>query len=204
MPDHAGSFVELLAAAKSGEPRAIDQLVERFSANVRHQVSSYRTNQNGELSERDLCQLTWIRVLRFLPRFEGDNDDRVCHAKFRAWLSAMVRTIVLNEIHRVNAVKRGKAKQSRGVETATLPSEERTPSSIVAQDEELADIRKKLAALCDPLQIEVLKLRFYGGLKIKEIANELDLTPDQVRHQISKALKSLKFSFADEIPKQAE
>ena len=194
MSNHYDSFVALIDAAKLGESSAIDQLISQFSGEMKNYVVGSQALRSSELSVRDICQMTWIRVLRYLPKFNGCSENDVCVAKFRAWLKTTANSVLSNEVDRINAVKRGRSKQARAAEPGILPSKERTPSSIVADEEYFEKIRAYMESLENPVQIECLRLRFYDGLKIGEIADKLDLTIEQVRYQISKALKSFKNS----------
>lgn len=192
-----GAFAELIEAAKTGEQTAIDQIVTQFSDEMNSHVRRFQAVRNGELSERDLCQMTWIRVLRYLPDFEGDGNAEVCMVKFKSWLSVTANHVLINELRRINTAKRGRSKQAAGGETEMFRSPVRTASSIVVANEQIEKIRRKLEALKDPVQIDVLRLRFYEGKKIAEIAKQLGLTQDQVRYAISKTIKRFRKSFEE-------
>lgn len=192
MSSQYDSFISLIDAAKKGESSAINQLVLQFSDEMNRNVSNAPSMLNSELSVRDICQMSWIRALRYLPNFNGSPENDICIAKFRTWLKTTTHNVLYNEINRINAAKRGRSKQDRRSEPKHLCSEGRTPSSIVAEGEFISKIREYMDTLENPVQKECLKLRFYECLKVNEIAERLDLKVDQVRYQISKAIKFFK------------
>ena len=192
MSNQCDSFVVLIDAAKRGEASAIDQLISQFSNDMNRYVRTAPSVEACELSVRDICQMSWIRVLRYLPKFNGSADNDICIAKFRTWLKITTHSVLKNEISKMNAIKRGRSKQDRSVEPKYLRSDDRTPSSIIVKKEFTAKVREYMNLLDNPVQVECLKLRFYEGLKIGEIADKLDLSIDQVRYQIAKAIKFFK------------
>lgn len=72
---------QALAAARRGDPRAFEQLVVAYQADVwRLALLLVRDRTTAE----DVVQETFVRVLRFLPRFRGDS-------RFSTWLFSITR-----------------------------------------------------------------------------------------------------------------
>ncbi|MEL7496181.1 MAG: sigma-70 family RNA polymerase sigma factor [Planctomycetota bacterium] len=192
------SFCELIDAAKEGNDDAIEAIISEFSPLLNRKVMKFKPVQNGEISAQDCTQLTWMRVLTYLPKFKGADDDDHCRAAFTSWLNTTTTNVLINEQKRLNAKKLGKSKIKRDINTKLLEGNDQTPSAIVASMEMIDRLRNRLHQLDDPMLVEFLRLRFYENLKLTEIASRTDKSVDQVRHGIKKALNQLRIDWDQE------
>ena len=67
---------ELVARSRGGDTESFNQLILRWERPI--YALAYRTIGREE-DARDVCQETFLRAFRALPRFRG-------HAKFSSWL----------------------------------------------------------------------------------------------------------------------
>ena len=130
---------------------------------------------NYDVAE-DIFQETWIRVIRHINSFRGD-------AKFSTWLFQIARNVY-----------RDSMRKKRGLFYISIEeTEELTSESTVdiTNIDEMEYVRKIVAGL--PVKMkEVIVLRYYHDLKIKEISEVLDCSPGTVKSRIFNALKVIR------------
>ena len=68
---------------------------------------------------------------------------------------------------------------------------EPTPSANVRADEQSRLVLEALNKLPDPINREIIRLRFFEGLSLRQIAAQLDLTYDVVRERFKTTKKRL-------------
>ncbi len=159
-----GEFESVLAAARTGSPRAHERIF-RVLAPVVH---GYLRLQ-GASEPEDLTSEVFLAVLRNLGSFEGDEPG------FRSWVFTIAHRRLLDERRR--AVRR----------PAPAPLEE-APDQVGPDDVEqtVVDVlgAAQVRALCERLsddQRDVLLMRLLGRLTIDEIAALMDRTPGSVK-----------------------
>ena len=130
---------------------------------------------NYDVAE-DIFQETWIRVIRHISSFRGD-------AKFSTWLFQIARNVY-----------RDSMRKKRGLFYISIEeTEELTSESTVdiTNINEMEYVRKIVAGL--PVKMkEVIVLRYYHDLKIKEISEVLGCSPGTVKSRIFNALKIIR------------
>ncbi|MCU0236949.1 MAG: RNA polymerase sigma factor [Acidobacteria bacterium] len=128
---------------------------------------------------RDLAQETFAKAL---SHYEADRPENP-----QAWIMRIARNTCLDQARR---------RKSRG---PLHPISEwtavdgRTPESEAGREEEIAIVRRAIAALPGRLR-EVLVMREYGELAYQEIALALDLSAGTVMSRLNRARRAvLKF-----------
>lgn len=130
---------------------------------------------NYDVAE-DIFQETWIRVIRHISSFRGD-------AKFSTWLFQIARNVY-----------RDSMREKRGLFYISIEeTEELTSESTVdiTNINEMEYVRKIVAGLSVKMK-EVIVLRYYHDLKIKEISEVLGCSPGTVKSRIFNALKIIR------------
>ncbi len=170
MDDFRGS----LRAAKRGDQDAFAKLWRQFQpALLRYLSVKARPAAEG------LAADTWLRVLRALPGFEGDE------AGFRAWLFTTAR-------NRLTDWYRGGARQMEYIEQSRLDL--LPASSCVESDaDENSETRAALALIAElpPDQSEAVMLRIVAGLDVASVAKIMGRSSGSVRVLCHRGLRRL-------------
>jgi RNA polymerase sigma-70 factor (ECF subfamily) len=151
-----------LAAARRGEPWALEQLYQHHQPQV--YALCYRLLERAEDAE-DAVQATFVRAFRALPRFRGDSSART-------WLYRIATNEALAILRR------------RRPEPAEEP-EGISPDGAAAVVERLA-VRAALARLT-PDHRAILVLRLWEELSYTEIAGVLGISLPAVKMRLSRA-----------------
>jgi RNA polymerase sigma factor (TIGR02999 family) len=169
-----GEATQILKRIEAGDAAATDQLLPLVYDELRKLAMARLEAESAghSLSATALVHEAYLRLV-------GPADDARWENRghfFAAAAEAMRRLLVEHARSR-KRLKRGGGQQQISLEAAESllksPSED-----LVALDEALT----RLAAV-DPLKADVVKLRFFGGLTMPEIARTLDLSLSTVeRH----------------------
>lgn len=133
-------------------------------------VVIYKINPSTSLSE-DFLQAVLLEIWRSLPRFEVDKE----RAKFRTWLSILVRNTVLNQIKK--ELKQNKIRKE--LEPQAEPDQAEL-DQMVQKEWELHISRLALDNISQRFTgkaMDVFKLSLKGK-SIEDICAELDITPE--------------------------
>jgi RNA polymerase sigma-70 factor (ECF subfamily) len=167
---------ELIRQLKHGEAEAADRLVELYGARL-HVAA--RLLCGNEADAQDLAAETLHAALFSIGSYREASS-------FFSWLYG----ILLN-LHRMSARKR---LRSRVVYTERLP---RVPAGGPAvghalDSEVLSDRLAGAIAKLPPAHQDVVLLRYFGELKIHEVADRLGLRPGTVKSRLFHALQQLR------------
>lgn len=127
----------------------------------------------SQAQAEDLVQETFLKAMLSLP--EG-------HPNFRAWLYLVGRNLFLDQQRKNRRLTTLSESQSDGGEDLC--------ARLIA-DETRADLYRLLGEL-EPKRREVLLLRYFGGLSLKEIAAVLRLSPEHTRMLASRGQRELR------------
>jgi len=188
----AQSDVELVKAARKGDMRAYDQLVQRYEERI--YATIYHMTSNHE-DANDLAQETFIKAYSALKSFKGDSS-------FYTW----VYRIAVNKT--INFLKQRKNKTSLSLndldfniendpELVSLVSDN-TPR----RDIGLAELQEKLNAAMQKLSDVhrmVVTLHDVQGLSHEEIADIMDCNVGTVRSRLFYARQQLQAYLSDYI-----
>jgi RNA polymerase sigma-70 factor (ECF subfamily) len=174
-PDRLSADVAQRAAA--GDLEAFQRLVELHQAQVLRTARALLGNREDA---RDAAQETFLRVYRFLGRYDPRRE-------FRAWLYRIVVN-VCRDLFR----KRGRV--------PTAPLEDADPALLARPGEQemnadagdrVRRVRRALAAL-PPKEAEALVLRDIEGLSTHEVARALGCLEVTVRSHLSRGRLKLR------------
>jgi len=167
---------ELVAAARSGDERAVERLVRR------HQAAAFRVAARivgDDDAAADATQDAFLKAIRSLDTFRGD-------AAFRSWLLA----IVANEAR--GALRRRKRRREVGLD-ATEPRAAPGPgvATRVVLRAEVERLRRCLAELPEKQRLAVA-LRLDEGLSFREVGEVIDSSEGAARVNYHHGIRRLR------------
>jgi RNA polymerase sigma-70 factor (ECF subfamily) len=168
-----------LRAAKRGDQDAFARLWAEFQPGLLR----YLTVKAGPVAE-DLAADTWVRVLRALPTFEGDE------AGFRAWLFTTARNRLIDWY-------RGSSRRFEYTEFSKL---DLMPASTCVESDadENSATRAALSLISQlpPDQSEAVMLRIVAGLDVATVAKIMRRSSGSVRVLCHRGLRRLESSLS--------
>jgi len=182
---------ELVRRVRRGDREAMGQLVDRHYAPVLNFVARFvgRTE-----SAHDLAQETFVKVIRRLESF----DDR---ADLRTWIFAIAANACRDEMRR--AKRRPELTEADGPDLQLIRDfAEDTdvtgkPAAMLDRKLRADQVRRAVASLSD-LHREVVVLRFFHDLSLKEIAEICHCSIGTVGSRLHYAVKRLARELAPE------
>ena len=167
----------LIEAARAGDRRALEKLLER------HQGAVYRFGMKmcGEPEDaKDVLQETLFAAVRTLPEFRGASS-------VSTWLYTIARSFCLKKRRTSKfAPERIESLEAHEEASAEVADGRRSPE----EDASARQTRKVLDAAIselDPMYREVLVLRDVEGLPAAEVAEILGLTVEAVKSRLHRA-----------------
>lgn len=172
----------LLAAARSGDPAALQELL------VQHQAQIYRFSMNmcGHPEDaQDVLQETLIAVARGIRDFRGSSS-------LSTWLYAIARSFCIKKRRRSKFAPHAERSLADidDVKSATPDPE------AAAVGRELSDALASAIAALEPRHREVLVLRDVEGLNAPEVAEVLGISTEAVKSRLHRARLSVRAALA--------
>lgn len=201
--DPAADLQALVGRAKEGSREAMDELLTVLRPHLENLARRYADAAHASESTSDLVQEAWLRAWQKIDQFQGGRDDAETLAMFRAWAGQIVHRLGINAKRDRQAAKRAPAGRAvlplsarRGGTTGrrrrTSPAAaDPSPSACMARSEETRRVQDALAKLDDKLDRDIVRLRVFEGLTLRETASRLGITVDQVRGRFQSALRQL-------------
>lgn len=157
---------QLLIEWSNGDKEALDQMMPLVYSELRRIAASHLRRERTEhtLQPTALVHEAYIRLIN-QQRANWQN-----RAQFFGVAAQMMRRILINHANERVAAKRGGGALKISLSEAESQMEI-TDSSLLALDESLT----RLAQL-DPRKSRIIELKFFGGLKIEEIAEVMQLS----------------------------
>jgi len=171
VPDSAdGDVTALLRAWHAGDEEAYRRVTTILYEELRRQAAQHmRRRRRGDTLQT--TALVHEAFMRLAGAGQVDWQDR---RHFLAVAAKTMRRILVDAARAVHAEKRG-----AGTEHLTLPSDLEAagpmPLDMIALDRAL----DALGAF-DARKVQVVELRFFGGLTVEETAQVLEVAPDTV------------------------
>jgi RNA polymerase sigma-70 factor (ECF subfamily) len=181
-------FDKLLADARAGDRDAFGELFKRSQPRVQKWASlRLRGGRVGIAGGSDITQETMILAYRKFPGFLGNTEG-----EWNKWLRAILTNFIKQSHRFADQDKRDDSDtvfldSSSGTD---VPGREKSPSQVVAQDEESGQAVAYLSLLHGD-QGEVFLLRHLQGYSSDEIAGLMKTTPDAVRGLLGRATQGL-------------
>jgi RNA polymerase sigma-70 factor (ECF subfamily) len=177
---------ELVARSVGGDADSFNELILRWERPI--YALAYRTI-GREQDARDVCQETFLRAFRALPRFRGQ-------AKFSSWLYRIAlnlckdwvrrerRTPVVDTPHDVDLMD---------LAAAAEPSE--SVEDLVARRDEMRVVERAMALLPEEQRTAIV-LKEYHGLTFQEIADLIGCPLSTVKTRLYQGLTVLRRELA--------
>jgi RNA polymerase sigma factor (sigma-70 family) len=182
-------FHELVEQARGGDPDALERLLGLMRPWLEDLAG-------GAPEPADLAQEAWLRAWQRLDQFRGGADDVQTLALFRAWLARIVHRLGLNTLRDRQAQRRRPPGSlipldASGGEGREPEAAGPTPSAHVAAEEEARRVRESLERLKDETDRVILHARFFEGQSLRQIAQQMGRSHEDVRQRYHAALRRL-------------
>lgn len=194
----ASGFRDLVRRAQAGETAAVDQFL-RLIGPYLEQVARPYADAAADDSAADLAQDVRLQLWLKLGQFQGGPTDEQTLLAFRAWLRQVVYRQSLRRRrdrarHRrrppgplVSLDKPADSFDGRGLDP---PASELTPQAAAQANETIAGVRSALDAI-DSVDREIVQQRFAAGRSLRQVAQALGLSYDEVRSRFNRAMEQL-------------
>ena len=177
--------IELLKNAREGDRGAWEALIDSsrdaLEVHIRRRLGNHLRQR---VDREDVFQETMTHALRSVGNCYASD-----YKSFLRWLKGVSEHVILNL-----------ARRQRGDKILYVehdaPTGEPTPSKGLRRDERWARLQKALDSL-SPDHRKAIQLVRIEGLKVKEAAAQMNLTPRAVMRMIGSALKKLQDDFGD-------
>ena len=180
---------ELVLALRSGNSDSLGQLVSRWQEPLFR--FAFRILERRE-EARDVCQETFLRVLRQASRFQEG-------ARFSTWMYQIALNLCRDQLRRRRRWRflpvPVETTDGDGARFREEGDDEPSPIEALERREKRAAVAAALADL-PPDQREVLVLKEYEGLKFREIAAILGCPESTVKSRMYYGLSGLRGALA--------
>lgn len=165
-----GEVTQLLRAWGSGDEHALEKLTPLVYDELHRMARRHMARQSPghTLQATALVNEAYLRLVNIR---EASWQNR---AHFFAVCAKLMRRILIDSARRRQFLRRGGGAPHAELEEALIVSREAT-ASLLALDDAL----HALAAL-DPRKVQVVELRYFGGLSVKESAEVLKVSEETV------------------------
>jgi RNA polymerase sigma factor (sigma-70 family) len=193
-------FRDLVRKAQAGDPAALDELfrgvvpfVERVVAGPAHPV---RPGESVSDRRQDVCRRVFEKLAQFRGAAEAPDDEQAW-ALFRVWVRRVAHGVILNaqrDSGRPPTVplRTDGAGESTNHGAAPDPAApDGTPSSNLRGEERARLVLEALDHLPDLQDREIVRLRFFEGLSLRQVAGRLQLSYDKVRERFRFSVRRL-------------
>jgi RNA polymerase sigma-70 factor (ECF subfamily) len=175
---------ELVEAARDGQVRALEQLLDRHQGRV---LRILRFLGVPAQDREDVAQEVFVRVFKHLRGFRAGQE-------FGAW----VYRITVNASHDYRS-RRGRV--TRGEAPWSEAAEHEDPGPGPAEGARQAELREALERALESLterERTIFVLREIEGLETREVAGALGITSITVRRHLSRARRRLRSALGEE------
>jgi RNA polymerase sigma-70 factor (ECF subfamily) len=190
MEHSAQRITELLQAWSEGNQGALDQLIPVVYEDLHRLAQSYMAQErpNHTLQATALVHEAYLRLL---DSARPSWQDR---AHFFAVCARMMRRILVDWARSRQAQKRGQEERAVQLEEAIVAVGD-PGTNLVAVDDALA----ALSAI-DPRKSQLVEMRFFGGLTVKETAEVLKVSEETALRDWKFAKSWLRRELCKELP----
>ena len=171
-------ITQILQQLRTGKSDTLDELLPLVYDELRRLANSYlsRERANHTLQPTALVHEAYMRLI---GQNEIEWQDR---AHFFGISARLMREILIEYARMKNRQKRGGEFKTQIALDDAVSFVSGKELDVVAVDEAL----KKLEAL-DERQARIVEMKFFGGMKIEEIGEVLDISPATVKREWSTA-----------------
>jgi RNA polymerase sigma factor (TIGR02999 family) len=175
----ASDLTQLIHLAQGGDRDAADALYASTYSDLRRLARS-RLRAGGRYTLLDTCALVHESYVRFVNGRHLSLQDRL---HFMRWAAQVMRSVIVDFARRRVAARRG-----GGASRVTFDIELAAAAATRGEDEILSvhQALERIAAV-DERMMQVVEMRYFGGLTEAEIAVALGVTERTVRRDWHKA-----------------
>ncbi len=166
----AANVTQILSAIDSGDPRAAAELLPLVYEELR-KLADARLAHEQPGQTLQATALVHEAYLRLVGPDLGSDRGWDSRGHFFAAAAEAMRRILIDRARARGAVKRGGSARHLSLDPAMLALDS-VPSEIAELDDALTRLEAE-----DPQKAALVKLRFYGGLTLKQAAAALGLAP---------------------------
>jgi RNA polymerase sigma-70 factor, ECF subfamily len=166
----AGEVTQLLQAWGDGDRRALERLTPLVYDEL-HRVAQHHMARQAPDHTLQATALVNEAYLRLVNLQEASWQNR---AHFFAVCAKLMRRILIDAARSRQYLKRGGEAPHVELDEALVVSRE-TPADLIALDDAL-----RALAVLDPRKSQVVELRYFGGLSVKESAEVLKVSEETV------------------------
>ena len=173
-----GDITLLISQAREGDPAAFGSLFELLYPELRR-IARARLARNVRDVLMDTTSLVNDCYLKFAGAKRLKPTDRV---HFLAYSATVMRSII------VDAARASRAER-RGGDVAHVTLNTDVANRVANPEDQILDVHAALDELgrLDKRLVQVVEMRYFGGMKDSEIAESLGLTDRTVRRDWEKA-----------------
>ena len=158
----------ILSAIEQGDPRAAEQLLPLVYQDLRRLAAQWleREAPGQTLQPTALVHEAYLRLVD-----ASKLQDWNSRGHFFAAAAEAMRRILVENARRKSSLKRGGSRKRQEFDEENLTAPE-PPDELLALDEALSQL-----TTTDPKAAELVKLRYFAGLTIKQAAEILGVSP---------------------------
>lgn len=174
--DSPESITRLLVDAQAGEDGAWNRIYGLLYGDL-HRIARAQVRQraSGRISATSLVSESWLRLSG--AHFSVENRRH-----FTALVARAMRFVLMDEVRRDLAEKRGDGQRALSLNEAIDAGEDSALEEMIALDAALTRLSRLDARLA-----QLVELRYFGGLDESEIADVLGVTERTLRRDWRKA-----------------
>ena len=177
---------ELVARSINGDSDSFNELILRWERPI--YALAYRTIGREE-DARDVCQETFLRAFRALPRFRGQ-------AKFSSWLYRIALNLCRDWIRRERRTPLVQPPEEVDVmELAAAAEPSESIEDLVARKDAVRAVERAMALLPEEQRTAIV-LKEYHGLTFQEIADLVGCPLSTVKTRLYQGLTVLRRELA--------
>jgi len=177
--DAEDEVTTLLAQWRQGSVEAQERLMQLVQGELRRLAASYLRRERAGHTLQPTAVVNEA-YLRLMPQRGVRWENR---AHFFGIAAKMMRRVLVDHARRKRAGKR------EGFSGDPV-SVSQVPDPAGGQDIDVLNLHQALddLAVLDPRQADVVELRYFGGLKIEEIAEAIGVSPATVKRELTTAM----------------
>lgn len=169
---------DLLHRIAANDRNALDTLFQFLYPDV-HRMARARLSENGPITLLDTTSLAHEAYLRLQGAGRIDLD---CRGRFMAYVSQVLRAIIVDFARKRRAERRGGGRQHLTLSTEVAESIGGTDDDIERINDALIELEKT-----DLRLKQVVEMRYFAGLSEQEVAEALGISDRTVRRDWDRA-----------------
>ncbi len=171
-------ITQILNELKNGQRDSLDELLPIVYDELHRLAKSHLSRERSDHTLQPTA-LVHEAYLRLLGQAEVEWQNR---AHFFGIAARLMREILIEYARMKNRKKRGGEFKTQIALDDAVSFNNRKQLDVIAVDEALTKLEN-----LDERQARVVEMKFFGGLKIEEIAEVLDVSPATVKREWSSA-----------------